>query len=120
MRIYRQFWGGALLVLAGLSGCGGGDSTTDLDTPGTPVQNATVSAGTSERFSPARVDLLRNGTVTWSFASLAHNVTFTSSGAPANIPDATNTQVARTFPNAGTFNYQCTIHPGMNGRVVVQ
>ena len=120
MRICATFLGGALVILGAVAGCGGSDGPSDLDQPGTPVQNATVTAGTTERFSPARVDLLRNGTITWNFAGLAHNVTFISAGAPAHIPDAINTSVARTFPNAGTFNYQCTIHPGMEGRVVVQ
>jgi len=27
---------------------------------------------------------------------------------------------SRTFSVAGTFNYHCTIHAGMNGKVVVQ
>jgi plastocyanin len=32
-------------------------------------------------------------------------------------PGATFT---RTFPSAGTFQYHCTIHPGMVGTVTVQ
>ena len=117
----RLFLKSAMSALIILSACGGGDGPSDLDEPGTPVASATVVASaTSQTFSPARVDLLRNGNVTWSFGSLAHNVTFTSAGSPANIGDTTNAQVSRSFPNAGTFDYRCTIHPGMSGRVVVQ
>jgi plastocyanin len=123
MRISGIVLGGSMLVLAVLAGCGGGGGggPTDLDTPGTPVASATVTASSSSnRFTPARVDLTRNGTVTWNFGSLTHNVTFDGGSAPANVSDSNNTQVARAFPNAGTFNYHCTIHPGMAGRVVVQ
>jgi plastocyanin len=26
----------------------------------------------------------------------------------------------RTFPAAGTFNFHCTLHPGMTGTITVQ
>ena len=82
---------------------------------------ATVQANTSQLFTPKQVDITAGGTVTWQFSTLAHNVTFTTTGAgtPANIPDASSTSVARSFTTAGTFAYQCTIHPGMTGTVVV-
>jgi hypothetical protein len=31
----------------------------------------------------------------------------------------TNTSVQRTFAAAGVYNYNCHIHPGMHGTVVV-
>jgi plastocyanin len=49
-----------------------------------------------------------------------HNVTFdAAAGAPANIADRTSGGDSRTFMTAGIFDYQCTIHPGMNGQVTV-
>ncbi len=82
---------------------------------------ASVAATADSRFEPQTVAITRQGTVTWTFAML-HNVTFGSGGAPTggNIPDTGTGSVQRTFPNAGTFNYSCTIHPGMTGSVVVQ
>jgi plastocyanin len=47
-------------------------------------------------------------------------VTFSSTGAPGNIGNFTTGSSARTFPNAGTFSYQCTNHAGMSGTVTVQ
>jgi plastocyanin len=103
---------------AALVACGS-DSTAPL----TPVQAATVQATPSQRFTPNDVAVLQGGTVTFDFGSLAHNVFFDNApaGAPANIPDATtNTSVTRTFNTKGTFTYNCHIHPGMRGTVVVE
>jgi plastocyanin len=119
----------SIILVAVMGACGGDGGPGPVGPPttnpppagGTPVAAATVQAGaTTNDFTPARVDLTRNGTVTWTFGALTHNVTFGSSGAPANIGDTSGQTVSRTFPNAGTFNYACTLHAGMSGTVVVQ
>ncbi|CAN5698274.1 hypothetical protein BH23GEM1_BH23GEM1_03400 [soil metagenome] len=72
-------------------------------------------------FQPASVTIARNGTVTWNNTSgETHNVTFTTTGAPTNISDHASGSNQRTFGTIGTFNYNCTLHGGMNGSVVVQ
>ena len=83
-----------------------------------PGPTASVDANISNQFNPSTAFITRNGTVTWNFAT-THNVTF-ATGGPANITDQSSGSASRQFPNAGTFAYQCTIHPGMNGSVVVQ
>lgn len=74
-------------------------------------------------FTPSSLTVPLNTTVTWEWqnVTLAHNVTFApTTGAPANIPDRTAVgTVDRPFNTAGTFNYSCTNHPGMNGQVTV-
>jgi uncharacterized protein YjdB len=81
---------------------------------------AEVTAGADLQFQPAAVDIAVGGTVTWNFQSITHNVTFASAtGAPANIGNTTNASASRTFTTAGTFLYDCTLHGGMSGRVVV-
>jgi plastocyanin len=82
---------------------------------------ASVAATPAQVFSPQQVDITAGGTVTWNFGTLGHNVTFTagSAGTPANIPETANANVSRTFATAGTFPYNCTIHIGMSGTVVV-
>ena len=82
--------------------------------------SASVAATTESAFTPREVDVGTGGTVTWTFGSLAHNVTFRSAGAPASIPAATNASVSRTFNTPGTFNYDCTLHAGMTGVVNVR
>jgi trimeric autotransporter adhesin len=88
----------------------------------TPVGAATVDAGSANAFNPAQVDITAGGTVTWNFSGPSdHNVSFatTVSGTPANIGNTSNASVARTFTTAGSFPYQCTLHAGMNGTVIV-
>jgi len=68
------------------------------------------------------VTITSGGTVTWTFVpDPPHNATFTQ-GQPAggNIGTTQGTTVSRTFPAAGSYPYTCTLHPGMNGVVVVQ
>ena len=87
-----------------------------------PPQTATVAgSATSNVFSPASVTVARGGTVTWTFGARPHNVTFRgTTGAPENVPTTTDASVARTFGTAGTFPYDCALHDGMTGTVVVQ
>lgn len=111
----------ASLGVTAIAACGG-DSTTD-PTPQPPVPAATVRATPSLTFTPGTVRLNQGGTVTFAFESVAHNVFFDNApqGAPANIAAATsNTSVALTFGTKGTFPYNCHIHPGMRGTVIVE
>lgn len=81
---------------------------------------ASVTATTESQFTPGSVDIAATGTVTWTFQSIAHNVTFGgAAGAPSSVPTSANTNVSRTFNQAGSFSYTCTLHPGMDGTVVV-
>lgn len=82
---------------------------------------ADVTAGNAtQTFTPASVDIAQGGVVTWTFGALTHNVTFgAQAGAPANIPTTTNQVISRTFNTIGTFNYDCTVHAGMSGTVIV-
>ncbi len=97
-----------------------GESTTTVTAPTFP--NAiTVDATIDRTFSPGTVDIALGGTVTFSFKALTHNVTFAGmAGAPGNVPNSENVNVARVFGTAGTFTYQCTLHSGMTGTVTVR
>ena len=123
-------------ALAGVVGCGGGGSDSGTPT-GTgnnnPPPPSTTNAVTvnSASFSPATITVARGATVRWTWDSctggdvygtgqtcVAHNVTF--DGASASLTQESGTWT-RQFNDAGTFNYQCTIHGGtMSGKVVVQ
>lgn len=95
--------------------------TTDPATPQTPPTAVTVKATPSIAFDPSPATVATGGTVTFAFGSVAHNVFFDAgAGAPADISGTNaNANVMRTFPTAGTFTYNCHIHPGMAGTIRV-
>ena len=85
-----------------------------------PIQ-ASVSTTSGDVFTPNRVAISRGGQVTWTFGATIHNVTFGgTAGAPANINNTSGSQDSRTFAQAGNFSYNCTLHAGMNGQVIVR
>lgn len=72
-------------------------------------------------FSPFLIRVRPGGTVTWRFSAAPHNVIFAPApGAPVNIDIVSSVDVSRVFPRPGEYRYDCTIHPGMAGRVEVR
>jgi plastocyanin len=80
-----------------------------------------VDATTSLTFNPNPVTLRAGGTVTYRFQSTAHTVIFEQvANRPDDIIQPTASQnVDRVFPAVGTFVYDCNIHDGMTGTVIV-
>jgi plastocyanin len=110
----------AAVLLA--AGCGGDDADGPTSPGGQPTATATVQATPDIRFTPATVELIAGGTVTFAFGPVSHNVFFDDApaGAPGNITAPTASQsVARTFATAGRYRYNCHIHPGMSGVINV-
>jgi plastocyanin len=71
-------------------------------------------------FTPNSITVPVNATVTWTNKdAMVHNVTGDSSlfASGSISPGGTYTH---QFTSTGTFNYQCTIHAGMTGKVIVQ
>jgi len=72
-------------------------------------------------FNPAEVSVSKGDTVTWvNEDSVGHDVTGDSfkSGDPGGLQNGDTFKF--TFKKAGTFDYVCTVHPGMDGSVVVK
>lgn len=96
-------------------------ATSSITVNGTLPVAASVAAGTDNTFAPATVVVAKNASVTFAFASVTHNVTFRgTAGAPTNIGNSSGTSVARSFPTAGDFSYDCSLHAGMTGTVIVR
>jgi plastocyanin len=125
----------ALGVVA--AGCGGSDNNSSNDNSGgggggggtsTPAQPAPAAKGGSGdvtmkdiKFNPAKVTIKKGQTVVWTNEdSVGHDVTSDGfkSGDPGGIENGQTFQ--HKFPKKGTFNYQCSVHPGMTGEVVVK
>jgi plastocyanin len=73
------------------------------------------------KFQPSNVDVKVGDTVTWTNDdSAGHDVTGDDfkSGSPGGM--ASGDTFEHTFDTAGTFDYVCTVHPGMEGTVTVK
>ena len=100
-----------LLFVAIVSGCvqqppatgSQGDTVTIKDFAFTP-QVLTVKAGT---------------TVTWTNEDSASH-TITSAGFFDSGTIATGQTFSKTFDQPGTYNYACSIHPSMKGKIIVE
>jgi plastocyanin len=100
------------------------NSSAGTPPPATPPPSGSTATVTTPNatFSPSDVAIPAGGSVTWQFSEARHNVTFQgATPAGGNIPDQEpGTSASRTFAAAGTYNYVCTRHSGMAGRVTVQ
>jgi len=96
------------------------------------AQTVSVPAGTSvpgceqsnECFLPARITVNVGATVTWTNDdTAAHTVTSGAGAAPDGHFDSSlfmaGTSFDVTFPESGTFDYFCMVHPWMLGTVIV-
>jgi plastocyanin len=81
---------------------------------------AAVFTMTSNTFLPFQHIIRVGQTVLFDFPADQHNVIFAQrNGKPADIPATASTAVTRVFNVAGTFPFDCTLHPGMSGQVIV-
>ena len=101
----------AALVLAGCGDDGGAAAAA-------PATGVTRVAAKDNRFTPSAVQVPAGTTVTWAFEDglVPHDVT--GDGWRSGDPQRKGT-FAHTFDRPGTYSYRCTVHDGMNGRVVV-
>jgi plastocyanin len=98
----------------------GGVTKTGTTTITTVVAAAsgTVTAP-SIAYQPVDLNVRAGATVTWTFQSLSHTVTFSSPNAPVGLQAFRDGSNSVVFPTSGTYNYTCDIHPGMAGVVHV-
>ena len=122
MRTLRRIAMPFALIVAAACG-GGGDPGTGPNPGGGGGGGGGGSTSNSiavndNSFAPANTTVAPGTTVTWTWAgSGTHNVSFTDGVASPNRSSGT---FQRTFATAGVFNYSCTLHAGMSGRVTVQ
>ena len=99
---------------------GGATGTLSLSVRAT-AGLAVVAMPPGDVFTPFQVSIPVGGSVRWEFPQRPHNVIFDKqAGVPADIQSTANAAVARTFNTVGTFPYDCTLHPGMAGEVLVR
>ena len=120
------------LVVAGCGGDdddGGGDAqTTEQGSGGGGDKESGGGGGGGTqvvmegiKFNPASVTVSAGDTVTWTNEdNVGHDVTGDGfkSGDPGALQNGDTFE--HTFDKAGTFDYVCTVHPGMEGSVKVK
>jgi plastocyanin len=101
-------------------GGGGGATTEEQAAPEASGGGTEVSMENIE-FKPAEVTIKAGDAVTWvNDDSVGHDVTGDNfkSGEPGAMKNGDTFE--HTFDAAGTFDYVCTVHPGMEGSVTVE
>ena len=108
----------AALAVAG-TGCGG-----DNDGSAGGDSGATQATIKTFMYEPDPIETEAGSTVTWTNEDdILHTVTLAKSGEGEAFDeklDGAGTKAEVTFPEAGTFEYLCTVHAGMEGTVVVR
>lgn len=109
-------WVGLLFVLLTISNSCSKSSTSD--TTSKPGANEVWIQGTS--FNPTPITVAPGTTITWTNKDgIAHTVTSDNVLFDSSTINPNGT-FSRQFPAVGTFNYHCTIHSSMLGKVIVQ
>ncbi len=108
-----------MTTVAGNSG--GGEVTLAAAAPAAPPQAATMEVKIDNfSFGPTEVKVAVGTTVTWTNRDdIPHTVVSTDKVFKSKVLD-TDEKFSFTFTKAGTYEYFCSIHPHMTGRVVVQ
>jgi plastocyanin len=105
-----------LLVLTFTSAaCRSGPDASPADSP--PVRGVTTVEAKNLKFLPPAIEVKPGAEVTWRFAdgAVPHNVKG-DGFASGNQERGT---FSHRFAKAGEYRYRCTLHAGMEGRVVV-
>jgi plastocyanin len=100
----------AAAIIALIAGCGGASHAGD-------AQPSNVVVLKNIAFNPSTVTIRAGQQVVWKFedGGVPHNVT----GTDFTSAIMGSGSYAHTFSAPGTYQYQCTIHSGMTGQVVV-
>ena len=105
-----------LLVLAfTLAACQSGSATSSADSQ--PVKGVTTVEAKDLKFLPPAIEVPAGTEVTWHFndGSVPHDVK--GDGFASEIQSRGT--FSHRFTKASEFRYKCTLHAGMEGRVVV-
>lgn len=108
-----------LVLLCVVVGVGGWTVAVRLDVFGDlddPVTGVTEVAVLDNSFDPEAIEVPVGTTVTWTWeGDNQHNVV----GDGFESPVQRTGEFQHTFTDPGTYDYECTLHAGMRGEVVV-
>ena len=104
-----------LTITSAVAGCQSGSARSPADAA--PVTGVTEVVAKDLRFQPPAIQVPPGTEVTWRFddGSVPHNV----KGDDFASKNLTKGTFAHRFARPGEYRYTCTLHAGMDGRVVV-
>ncbi len=111
----------SLLALTGVACSSDKDGTTASPSPSVAA-DVTIEMLTTPNlvFEPVAATAKVGDTVLWKNVQAApHTVTSKTSEWPDSGTISQGGTFSHTFDKAGTFDYSCTIHPGMDGKITV-
>jgi plastocyanin len=103
-----------IMLIASTTGCNTGKNVT----PSTPVLDKNTVLIQNYQFQPAEITIQKGETITWiNMDSISHTATALSfdSGLIGN-----GQSYKHAFNEVGTFDYHCTPHPYMTGKIIVK
>lgn len=99
------------------SSCQSGTTTTTPPAAQQGLENVVIE---NFAFTPSDITIEVGEIVKWTNSDTApHTVTSVGGGGLASGNLQPGQSYQKTFTEVGTFDYQCTIHPSMTGRVIV-
>jgi len=106
---------------SGGGGGGGGATQTETQTGGGGGGGAVAVKMQNIAFDPGTVTVKVGQKVTWTNAdSVDHNVVAQSGASFSSDNFGQGGTFSFTPTKAGTIDYVCTLHPGMDGKIVVE
>lgn len=112
------------LIVIGINGCSKGSSylaggTNSGGTPAaTPGANEVWMKNTA--FNPVTKTVAAGTTITWTNKDATDHDVTSNTGLFTSASLGQGGTFSFTFSTAGTYNYHCTFHAGMNGTIIVQ
>lgn len=105
----RRLWlaAGAALLVVTLAGC----ASQAAAPSGDPVTTDHVDMPRSYRFEPEAIEAGASTTVTWTNSdNFTHDVVLLEPETDLGLVEP-GAQVTHTFEEAGTYRYECSLHP---------
>ena len=110
---------GFLVMVVLVSGC----ATQKQVQSSPPIASATNADITISgfAFNPSTLTVAKGASVVWINGESAKHTVVSDTGNEINSDALSKGQAySHTFNTAGTYNYHCSIHPSMKGKVIVE
>jgi plastocyanin len=100
-----------------ITACGGSDNSGGGTVTPAGESGAVKMKGT--KFDPAELTVVKGTTVNWSNEDAVEHTVTAANGAFKSGNMKSGVSFGYTFNEVGTFDYACSIHPSMKGKVTV-